>query len=241
VCIENEWLLLLIAPFTLSSTCGQILLIFAYYTPDVRPGQPHAALQWEHSLLGACLILLLFFRPTVGGSIEVPEANAGLLKLLAGQSVHATSLLPDTQDRPSRHSQHRPPGAREHGGSLFLRTDNSPWTGIGFRDGATAQNALATARRLAYEALPTLRAGLADLHNALGFAEPQAFLAVTALIDFLRSTDNQLEVYLAVAYKTNLSLHPRSTGARAVAYKGFMAVARVQRVQGSCATSGRSP
>jgi hypothetical protein len=45
---------------------------------------------------------LLFFRATAGGSIEISNGNTGLLKLLAGEAVHATSLLPDTQDRPSR-------------------------------------------------------------------------------------------------------------------------------------------
>lgn len=45
---------------------------------------------------------LLFFRPVLGGSIEIPEGNFYLLKLLAGQTVPAASLHPSTMDRPNR-------------------------------------------------------------------------------------------------------------------------------------------
>jgi SpoU rRNA methylase family enzyme len=84
--------------------------------------------------------------------------------------------------------------------SLFTRTDASPWTGIGFRDGAAAQTAIDTARRVTFEALPSLRASLRELHDALGFAEPQTFVAVDALLSFLSSVASQLDTFTLEAY-----------------------------------------
>jgi very-short-patch-repair endonuclease len=89
--------------------------------------------------------------------------------------------------------------------SLFTRTDNSPWTGVSFRDGAAAQNAIDTARGLAYEALPALRSHLADLQSDLGFVEPQTFVAVGALTEFLRSVGNQLDNYSGDVYRADLT------------------------------------
>jgi very-short-patch-repair endonuclease len=89
--------------------------------------------------------------------------------------------------------------------SLFTLTDASPWTGIAFQDGATTQNAVDTARRVAFEALPSLRSSLGDLHNAFGFAEPQTFVALDALVSFLSSVGSQLDTYALEAYNSDIS------------------------------------
>lgn len=89
--------------------------------------------------------------------------------------------------------------------SLVMRTDKSPWTRIVFRDGASVQNAIDTARRLSFEALPALRTSLADVCLALGFDELRNLASVVELTSLLRSVENQLDVYTPEAYTTDLS------------------------------------
>jgi very-short-patch-repair endonuclease len=89
--------------------------------------------------------------------------------------------------------------------SLVTGTDNSPWTGIVFRDGVAAQNAIDTARRLTFDVLPALWASVADVHLELGFDEPRNLAAVVELSNFLRSFESQLEGYTQEAYTTDLS------------------------------------
>src|ERR1700761_3874646 len=45
---------------------------------------------------------LLFFRPVLGGSIEIDSGNKGVRELLLGETVQAISLLPNASDRPLR-------------------------------------------------------------------------------------------------------------------------------------------
>lgn len=89
--------------------------------------------------------------------------------------------------------------------SLFTRTDSSPWTGVSFRDGGAAQNAIDMVRRLACDVLPALRASLCDLDYALGFAAPQTFAAVFALADLLLSASAHIDLYSADVYKQDLT------------------------------------
>src|ERR1700753_429139 len=45
---------------------------------------------------------LLFYRPILSGTIDIPEGSPFLDQLLAGDAVPAQKLLPDAQDRPAR-------------------------------------------------------------------------------------------------------------------------------------------
>ncbi|HEY4358893.1 MAG TPA: AAA domain-containing protein [Acidobacteriaceae bacterium] len=45
---------------------------------------------------------LLFYRPLIGGTIDIPDGNEGLENLLAGKTVPAQSLLANMVDRPAR-------------------------------------------------------------------------------------------------------------------------------------------
>lgn len=45
---------------------------------------------------------LLFYRPLIGGSIDIPESSPFLSKLLGGETVRAIQALSDPQDRPAR-------------------------------------------------------------------------------------------------------------------------------------------
>ena len=88
---------------------------------------------------------------------------------------------------------------------LLTRTDPSPWTGIAIRDGSAAQNAIDTARRLAFESLPALRTCLSDVHFALGFEEPRTFAMAIELATFLRDVDGQVDLYSEEVYAAELS------------------------------------
>lgn len=45
---------------------------------------------------------LLFYKPVLSGTIDIPDGSPFLEDLLAGDAVPAQKLLPDSQDRPAR-------------------------------------------------------------------------------------------------------------------------------------------
>jgi very-short-patch-repair endonuclease len=89
--------------------------------------------------------------------------------------------------------------------SLFTRTEKSPWTGVSFVDGAVAQSAIDTARRLANDALPTLAFVWEDLADSLGFPTPQGFEDAAKLLELMRAVERQLATYSSEAYASDLS------------------------------------
>lgn len=89
--------------------------------------------------------------------------------------------------------------------SLAMRNDASPWTGISFREGAAVQEALDTARHLAYEFLPALQKEIAVVAKSLSLAAPQDFKELDELLNLLRAVSNRLEMYVSDAYVEDLS------------------------------------
>ncbi|WP_041839385.1 AAA domain-containing protein [Acidobacterium sp.] len=88
--------------------------------------------------------------------------------------------------------------------SLVTGTDRSPWTGMTFPDGASAQEAIDIAARFAREELPALRASLSQVRLAFGFDEPDTFDSAANLVRLLRSVSDHLERYSAEVYQADL-------------------------------------
>jgi very-short-patch-repair endonuclease len=86
---------------------------------------------------------------------------------------------------------------REAGGfeTLFSRSDRSPWTGVEFKDGQSAQNAIDLADRLNQEVMPKLQASLKAVCDASGLREPATMAEAADLLAVLKQTDRILADY----------------------------------------------
>jgi very-short-patch-repair endonuclease len=87
---------------------------------------------------------------------------------------------------------------------LFLRTDQSPWTGAILADGAAVQRALDFAQRMHSETFPRFLASLEDVVAQTGLRRPQSIVESVELADLLEAVQTTLSVYSPELYKCDL-------------------------------------
>ena len=88
--------------------------------------------------------------------------------------------------------------------TLLLRDDPSPWTGVTFRNGQEAQNAVDLAQRFVHETLPNLTARLADAARASGFRAGTDFSAADQTAAVLRRVQEFIREYDVEVFKEDL-------------------------------------